>query len=579
MPRRSWANRTAPWIASLVVAGSTACPRAAAAQPTDGASQEEREEKREGTDERKEEKREERKEEERPRPEPGTDAGGDDEIIEVIDDGSAPGPFSKSAESEPAKSDKIELRGFARATITVGLPREGAAPRMIDRTPVPTEERVGYERATSVNQAYLDVRYSRGKTFQAVLSGSLAYTAALLEGRAGERIDAREVRSVLVEPMLREAYLGFYGERVDVRLGQQRVVWGNSDAFAPNDVLNARDTRNRMQLDPEMIHIPTLAARTDFDLGVAVLGIVAQPFFVPDRASIYGGNWSLVQPDAPRHVRKFFGTHGQGRDPGEIEHALARARASQAAFDGASIGASLRFHFGSFDASYYYHYGRDRSPYVYLDPEIAAELDAPGSGPGQFARIYGIQQEKSAAYGGPFVVEAVRRHHVGADLATTAGPLVLRLDAAFDTAMTFYTRQNLNSVARPTAQAVAGVEYQRGFGKVIVLEASYVRLLGPEVPIVPTPNQANDGPLLFVREDNVAIANAIRWTFFDSIVFEGRSLVGVHPFAWVVRPELGWASPSFTIRVGYLAIDGRGGSFGSYYRRNESLYVTTRYTF
>lgn len=505
---------------------------------------------------------------------------GDEDIVEVLDEGPSTAKPSVKAAPEPAKTDKLELRGFARATVAVGLPGEGAAPRRINGVRVPTEERVGYERATSVNQAYLDVRYTRNKSFQAVLSGSLAYTASLVEGRAGEeRLDKREVQSMLVEPMLREAYLGFYSERIDVRLGQQRVVWGNSDAFAPNDVLNARDTRNRMQLDSEMVHIPTLAARADLDLGIAVLGIVAQPFFVPDRSSIYGTNWSLVQPDAPRHVRKFFGTHGQGRDPSEIQAALARVKSSDNAFDGASIGASLRFHFGAFDATYYYHYGRDRTPFVYLDPAIAAELDGPNSGPNQFARIYAIQQEKSRAYGGPFVVEYVRRHHVGTDLATTAGPLVLRLDAAFDTAMTFYTRDNLNSVARPAAQAVFGVEYQRGFGKVIVLEASYMRLLGPEVPVVPTPNQANDGPLLFVKENNIGIANVIRWTFLENIVVETRTVLGVQPFAWVIRPEIGYGAGAFTVRLGYLAIDGVGGSFGSYYRRNESVYVTTRYTF
>jgi hypothetical protein len=499
----------------------------------------------------------------------------DDDIVEVLDEGPAAKPQAK-AEPEPAKNDKLELRGFARATIAIGLPGEGAAPRRTDGQPTPTTDRVGYERATSVNQAYLDVRYTKSKAFQAVLSGSLAYSAAVVEGGAGEpRLDSRDIRTTLVEPLLREGYLGFYSERVDVRIGQQRVVWGNSDAFAPNDVINARDTRNRMQLDAEMIHIPTLAARADFDLGIAVLGIVAQPFFVPDRASIYGGNWSLVQPDAPRHVRKFFGTHGQGRDPAEIEAALARVRAAQAAFEGASVGASLRFHFGSFDASYYYHYGRDRSPFVYLDPAIAAELDTNNSP----ATIYAIQQEKSASYGGPFVVESVRRHHVGTDLTTTVGPLVLRLDAAFDTATTFYTRQNLNSVARPTAQMVAGMEYQRGFGKVIVVEASYMRILGPEIPIVPTPNQANDGPLLFVNENNLGIANVIRWQFLENIVFEMRSLIGVQPVAWVIRPEIGYGTPSFTVRLGYLAIDGDAGSFGNYYRRNEALYVTTRYSF
>lgn len=512
--------------------------------------------------------------------EPGKDSESppdnpDEDIVEVLDDSAPLGTTAHKPDITPPKNDKIEVRGFARATFAYGLSSEGASPRTADNF-----ERVGYERASSVNQMYLDVRYTRNKWFQAVLSGSLAYSASLFEGRSGEpSSDSRELTTVLVEPLLREAYLGFYTDRVDIRLGQQRIVWGNSDAVAPNDILNARDTRNRMQLDSEMVSIPTIAARADVDLGIAILGVVAQPFFVPDRTSIYGTNWSLIQPDAPHHMRKFFGTHGQGRDPGEIEAGIARARASQAAFEGASIGASLRFHFGSFDASYYYHYGRDRSPFVYLDPAVAARLDEPGTTSEQFAAIYAEQQKASKAYGGPFIVEAVRRHHVGTDLTTTAGPLVLRADAAFDTAMTFYTRDNLNSVARPTAQVVLGGEYQRGFGKVIIVEGSYMRLLGPEIPIVPTPNQANDGPLLFVREDNLGVANVVRWTFFENIVAEARTFLGISPFSWVIRPEIGYANPNLTVRLGYLAIDGLAGSFGRYYRRNESVYITTRYSF
>jgi hypothetical protein len=53
----------------------------------------------------------------------------------------------------------------------------------------------------------------------------------------------------------------------------------------------------------------------------------------------------------------------------------------------------------------------------------------------------------------------------------------------------------------------------------------------------------------------------------------------VNPLSWVVRPEIGYASSSFTLRLGYLWIDGAGGSFGSWYRRNQTLYVTTRYSF
>jgi hypothetical protein len=500
-------------------------------------------------------------------------SGTDDEIVEIVEEGTKTAKPEARSAPEPASNDKVDVRGFIRTTLELGLPPEGAAPRVAAK-----DERVGYERALSVNQAYLDLRYSRGKTFQAVISGSLAYSAALVEGQAGGPLDSREVKSVLIEPMLREAYVGIYTSRVDLRIGQQRIVWGNSDAIAPNDILNARDARNRLQLDPEMANIPTLAARADFDLGIAVLGIVAQPFFIPDRTSIYGGNWSLVQPDAPLHVRKFFGAHSQDQDPQELDTALAQAKATASAFDGASIGASLRMHLGNYDLSYYYHYGRDRSPFIYLDPNVANQLSTATSD-ADYLQIYGTQLKASQSYGGPFVVESVRRHHVGMDLATTAGPFVLRMDAAFDTAMTFYAKESLNSVARPAAQVVAGVEYQAGFGKVIVFEGSYMRILGPELMIVPAANQANDGPLLFVKEDNLAIANLIRWTPAENIIFEARSLIGATPFFWVIRPELGYGTAAFTIRAGYLAIDGTGGSYGGYYRRNETLYLTSRYSF
>lgn len=514
-----------------------------------------------------------------PTPDQGDKGNGDDEVVEVIEDDTAPKKPTVETKPQPEPAqDKIEVRGFARTTAQVGL-GEGSAPGN-----APATDHVAYERAQSVNQMYLDVRYTRGKHFQAVISGSLAYTAAVIEGRAGETLDSRVVATTLFEPTLREAYLGLYSDRVDLRLGQQRIVWGNSEGAAPNDVLNARDTRNRMQLDSEMVNIPTLAARADFDLGIAVLGIVAQPFFIPDKSSIYGGNWSLVQPDAPIHVRRFFGTYGEGKDPGETQTALVQFKnASQNLFEGASLGASLRLHPGPFDMSFYYHYGRDRSPYVYLDPEIAAKFNnvqSPSNPTGdQFEKIYATAKTASASYGGPFVVESVRRHHVGADLTTTAGPLVLRLDAAFDTAMTFYTHDDLNSIARPAAQAVAGVEYQRGFGKIVIFEASYMHILDPEVPVIPVVNQANSGPLLFVRDDNGGIANVVRWLFWENLVVEARSFLGLNPLSWVVRPEVGYASSNLTVRLGYLWIDGAGGSFGSWYRRNQTVYVTARYSF
>lgn len=503
-----------------------------------------------------------------------------DDVVESIDDVRGAGTSTPTSKPSVAAPDRFELRGFARSTVIAGLGGSGGRP-----TNAPEEERVGYDRGTVVTQAYADLDYVRGRSFEARVSGSLAYDVRLSEGRPGDDASPR-VESARFEPVLREAYLGFYGETVDLRVGQQRVAWGNSVAFAPNDVVDARDLRSPLVLDPELTRLPTPAVRADVDLGGLVLGLVAQPFFVPDRVSLYGNNWSLVQPDAPRATRRFFGIHARDDErtsADDLEGTLGTSKTPRGFLDGAAVGASARLHAAKIDASAYWHWGPGRSPYVYLDPQVAAQLGAvdPASVDGAaLDAVLEQQRRASASYGGPLVVAYYRRHHVGADVTTTAGPLVLRAEAAFDSASTFTAESTLNSVARPAAQAVAGVElHLGGLEKLVVLEGWYMRLLGPEVPIVPVLDRANRGPLLFVSEDTVGLAGLVRWTFFEHLVVEARSFVGVAPRSFMVRPELGYGSSAFTLRAGVLLLGGEPGSYGDYYDRNDSAYLTARWGF
>lgn len=512
-------------------------------------------------------------------------AGGD--VVEVIDESSTP-PTPGEAPKPPLalvkeapRADKFELRGFSRLTVAGGLSPARVTP---DRAVV--DDRVGYDRAAATQQAFLDLRYTRGKAIQVVVSGSLAYSAYLAENAAGAGGEGLRFDSGRPEAVLREAYLGIYGERLDLRIGQQRIVWGNSDGIRPNDVLNARDLRTRLQLDTELLDLPTLAARADLDLGLATLGLVVQPFFTPDRSSLYGGNWSLVQGDAPIAHRRLLGSYSQGRDRAEVESfqsGIASSGGSKSALDGASVGTSLRFDSGKVSSSFYYHWGLDRTPFTYLEPQLAAELEAADSNAlngAVLAALIKQQRRASSLYGGPLVVQYVRRHHIGADISTTAGPLVLRADAAYDSAATFAARQTLNSVARPTVQGVAGIEYQTGdLFKMVAFEAWYMRLMGPELPIVPVLDQANSGPLLFVQENNVGFANLVRWRLSGDFIVEVQSLLGLGPRWYMVRPEIGYNTSSFTIRAGLLVIDGEAGSFGGYYRRNDTAYLTARYSF
>lgn len=519
------------------------------------------------------------------------DSDGDDVVVEVIEDddgkpgdkGPSRGGASKRPpppKEEEEKRDSLKLRGFARSLVVGGIEGDPLAPAS-----APLEERVPYERGALMQQVYAEVSYARGDSLRAVLSGSLAYSLRVTEGSALSPGPAREVKSGKLEPVLREAYVGYFWPHADIRIGQQRIVWGNSDAITPNDVLNARDLRTRTLLDTEMVALPTLAARGNVELGRLTLGLVAQPFFVPDKTSLYGASWAIMQPDAPRVHRRIFGLYA--RDGGDVNvddapTGLVDSRAPTKFLEGASVGVSAKVNLGGADFSWYYHWGLDRTPFVYLDPQFAAGIERAQPGEINGVVIDALLAQRKEAqnlYGGPFLLQYARRHHVGFDASTTAGPFVLRTDVAFDSASTFFSRRTFNSIARPTAQAVVGVEYQGGADRVIAIEGWYMRLFDQEVPVVPVLNQANSGPVLFADQNNVGVAAAARIGLSGGFLIETRGFVGAAPRWFMVRPEIGWASASFTVRAGAILVDGEAGSTGGHYRRNDNVYLTARYSF
>jgi hypothetical protein len=82
-----------------------------------------------------------------------------------------------------------------------------------------------------------------------------------------------------------------------------------------------------------------------------------------------------------------------------------------------------------------------------------------------------------------------------------------------------------------------------------------------------------------VRLNVIAVAAVARWSFVEHTIVEMRSQVGIVPFMLLSRIEAGWQSPSATIRLGFLGIGGEDGSLGEYFRRNNTLYATSRVSF
>jgi hypothetical protein len=426
----------------------------------------------------------------------------------------------------------------------------------------------------SRSQLVLRASYQHGRSFEATISGVLGYTLHVAKAAPEYSVNVVELTRGEIEPELREAYLGFFWPSVDLRIGQQRVAWGRADFQSPNDVINARDLRDPFLAETELRYLPTLVARSSVNAGPVTFEVVVSPFFVPDRFDMYGSNWSAIQYHAREEYQRYLGSASALVDP-SIERDLARLwRQTELPPNngkGLAAGARLAASLSGADLSAYYHYGYDSTPYVTLDPAFqdylaSADLSRESSTSTKFKPIFDLIDQGIQ----PLRSRYRRRHHVGVDLATAFGPIVARLDAAYETQRGFY-KLDLNSYAAPTVLGVFGLEYQTGSLDDVVL----VELLGARLLRVPT-----DLPLLAYEQTTTAVAGTLRWTLAESWGIDLRGLVGIHPETYVVQPALRYKpSDALSLKLGALIMSGEQDSFGWYYGDNDTAFVQLRYAF
>ena len=489
--------------------------------------------------------------------------GGD--LVETIDPAaSAVAPAPAPPPPPPPRSPhSFNLRGWARASAVVNPARSGPS------TP-PELGWVPHDRVVVAQQLFLRLRYAYARSFEAVASGLLSFTAYEQDAPLAQAFNlVNGSGRTSFAGSLREAYVGAFWRNLDFRIGQQRIAWGRGDAFTPNDILDGYDLRDQLLAEPDALHLPNFAARVGLDLGFGSLEAVVQPFFQPNRFDVYGGNWALVQRDSPLAYSTLLGLADRAVDP--TLHDALQPLLGQTALppdDFTATSAALRFGVDvhRFDFNLYYQYGWDRTPRLEIDPSYAMLLDqidyAHPIDPTPFVQPFlAGQHPVRAAY--------VRRHHVGFDAATTVGPLLLRCEGAFDSSRVFVARADMQGVVAPALQATAGLEYQPGdFGKIVEVEGWYLRVVG----------LGDDQPLWFVQRDTAGVAALVRWSFFgDRLQLEGRGLVAAQPLSWMARGEIGYHRNALQIRAGAVVLDGDAFSFGHFYRANTSVYLLVKY--
>ena len=374
---------------------------------------------------------------------------------------SAP-PVAPVASRSPSLSlsrppHSVELRGWARASALVGLYLTGP-------TTPPEHGYVPHDRLVATQQMFLRLRYAYARSFEVVASGLLAFDAYEQDAPAGDTfnlINGVGSRTAF-DASLREAYVGAFWRSFDFRLGQQRIAWGRGDAFTPNDILDGYDLREQLIPESDAYHLPSFAARAGLDLGFGSLEAVVQPFFQPNRFDVYGGNWALVQPGAPLSYITLLNLANQAISPtlhDALQPLLGQTQLPPNDFTATSAAARFGVDVHRFDFNVYYQYGWDRTPKLEIDPQYAALLHqidyAKPIDPMPYLAPFLAGQE-------PVRATYVRRHHVGADVAISVGPLLFRAEWAYDTTRVLIARDDMHGVIAPVVQATTGIRVSAG---------------------------------------------------------------------------------------------------------------------
>jgi hypothetical protein len=507
---------------------------------------------------------------------PSTGSSGDDdvEVFDVGESSSSSSSASRAPTPEPSRDDeRVELSGWFRVRASGMREDDARVPpdaALAALTGDPNAEVLPYDRATGDAQGYLRMRYRRGKRFEAVLAGSAAWGGfgnAEPSAFAFAGPSSSQPRTAF-EARLREGWVGFYRGSVDWRVGLQRITWGRSDAFAVNDVVNARDVRDPFTTETALQRLPSLALRSDVAIGEAAsLQLHVAPFFVADAFDLWGSNGAFVQPSAPSAFRYLLNRVGKLADPTLRAEAMAIVGQSQlprADFTEPSAGARFGWEAGGFDGALYAHYGFHTQPYVRVSPDLPLALaTVDPSTVGGLTKPFLDAIER----GQPLVLATyVRRVHAGFDLSRAIGPVVAKLEGAFDTRAPFL-RADFTAGLSPVAAGVLGLEWSPGGGNTFVLVESSVQQWLDMPP---------GAPLLFVRETTLSEAAVVRHLFGEKLEVELRSVAVVEPFGYVIRPQIAWKEASWDLRLGAVWLDGDDGSYAKYYARNTQAFLIAR---
>lgn len=353
-------------------------------------------------------------------------------------------------------------------------------------------------------------------------------------GNDGDWEDDADIR-------LDDAYLNFRGDGFNLKLGNQIIRWGKTDAYSPLDNLNPEDLRDDLFGRREDRKLPIPMAGLDIYAGNLTISGVFIPFFVKSKYDFFGTDWALLG--------RADGITLKEEDPSDsLKNCEGGIRLSGIA--------------GSLDWACSWLYTREDLPTPdSLNVPVGFPLSAGNPTTSQLAAFLNTT-------GHPVVLIHDRQNIFGFEFETTLHSFGVRGDLAYVDHTSYFTR-NLQRIRKPMVQIMAGIDY------------SGVNDWYANVQILISRIQDYESRIIWAKETTRAINGTLWKEFFNGdLKIECRYYYDLSGDATVLNPKfrLSFWKP-IIFEIGGEWFEGSDETVPGRYQYNDQVYLMAEIKF
>lgn len=333
------------------------------------------------------------------------------------------------------------------------------------------------------------------------------------------------------EATLRETYVDTTLGGWDLRLGRQQVVWGEMVALFFADVVSARDLREFVLPDFDLLRLPQWAARAEYFSGNFKGELLWIPYFTYDDIGKPGDDYfPFVPPAVPGFVTD---VRGDRRPADELDHGAYGARAT------------------------YLIDGWDMAAFYYTAPSLSPAFSRTVI-PGPVPTLY-------------YRSERNREHQVGATLAKDFGPVVMKGEMVYTANRLFETtdpRDSNGVTPQNFLSYIIGAEFAFASDTRLTLQAFQTRVF-----------DHNPGIAIDETETGLTVLVSTRW-FHPDVEPEVIYVTSLDQTDSMLQARIAWDfRTDWRATVGADIFTGQDTGIFGRFEHTDRVYSELRYSF